>query len=232
MKKPNRNFKKRVLVALIATTSLAAAENALSSPVTSAATNPVTGHEPTLSKGEINYDDNNGNGKLDVGDTVKIKTAGLFSDPDGDDAIDPTYEWLADGDVIGGEDKYVITSAELGKVITLRVRPHTDPSVTEPADGVATLYDGELSVVGEGELMAVTISGSPIVSGTLTAAATCIDSSGGEAACEDGAVSYQWQLENGVGSGSFFDIAGATDKTYQPTKTDQKKKIQVVVTEQ
>lgn len=231
MKKQNRNFKKRVLAALIATTSLAAAENALSSPVTSATTTPVTGHAPTLSAGEIDYGDANGNSKLDIGETVKIKTAGQFSDPDADDAIEPTYEWLADGNSIGSGNAYAITAAELGKVITLRVTPHTDPNVTEPADGSPTMYNGALSVVRQGELMAVTISGSPIVSDTLTANAICIDASGSEGACDASAVSYQWQIEDSSGSSSFSDIQGVTSDTYQPTKSDQKKKIQVVVTE-
>lgn len=231
MKKLNRNFKKRVLVALIATTSLAAAENALSAPVTSAATSPVTGHEPTLIAGEIGYSDANSNGKLDIGETVNIKTDGQFSDPDGDEAIAPSYEWLVDGSSVGNSDTYLVTAAELGKRITLRVTPHTDSSITEPADGTPTVYSGELSVVGEGELMAVSISGSPMVSETLTANATCIGASGGEGACETDAVSYQWQIEDSFNTSIFSNIPGATNNTYQPTRTDQKKKIQVVVTE-
>ncbi|BCA38773.1 invasin domain 3-containing protein [Kluyvera ascorbata] len=42
--------------------------------------------------------------------------------------------------------------------------------------------------------------------------------------------SYQWQVEDTVGSGTFSDIAGATGKTYVPVDADKGKKLIVKVT--
>ena len=43
-------------------------------------------------------------------------------------------------------------------------------------------------------------------------------------------MSYQWQLETGVGTGVFANIAGATNQSYTPVRTDQKRKVQVLAT--
>ncbi|HCR3448523.1 TPA: inverse autotransporter beta domain-containing protein [Citrobacter werkmanii] len=69
----------------------------------------------------------------------------------------------------------------------------------------------------------VVITGNPVVGETLTA--TC---NGG--ACS-GTQTFQWQIEDAVGSAHFVDIAGATHDTYAVQRGDQRKKIQVQVTE-
>lgn len=61
---------------------------AFAASVTSAATDTVTGHAPTLTAGELVSVDNNSNNVLDTGDTVKVNPAKQFtlSDPDSDPA--------------------------------------------------------------------------------------------------------------------------------------------------
>lgn len=226
-------FKKHALAMLIVTTSLTATEYALSEPITSAATDSVTGHKPTLTGGAIDFADTNSNGILDIGEIVSVQVEGDFNDSDGDSAITPHYQWMANDSAIDGanDSTYEVRSSELGMAITLRVTPKTDPNITEPAEGDPIQYSGEIQVVDKGSLISVSISGSPMVHDTLTANALCTSESGEAATCEPGSVSYQWQIENSPGSGTFIDIPSQSGEQYQPSKDDQKKKIKVTVTE-
>ncbi|HDO1318488.1 inverse autotransporter beta domain-containing protein [Aeromonas veronii] len=76
-------------------------------------------------------------------------------------------------------------------------------------------------------LMGVTITGLvngfPQVGSVLTAVPDC-----GSSACRAGLI-WQWQIEEGVGTGRFVDIAGATSVTYLPVREDQKKRVRVIV---
>lgn len=227
------SFKKRTLAVTIASIFFAttAAGYVMAGPITSSPTVAVTGHKPTLGVGEIQFTDTNSNGKLDVGETLGITTDGAFEDIDGDDKGQETYQWMAGASVVGTERDYTVQVSDMGQVITLKVTPHTDPSITEPADGDAVIYGGRFPVVKDGELLAVEISGVPIVNSTLTAETTCIVTGGGEGACSASSLNYQWQIESSPNSGTFTDISGATETTYVVLKGDQKRKVQVVVEE-
>ncbi|MBW3831257.1 inverse autotransporter beta domain-containing protein [Aeromonas hydrophila] len=76
-------------------------------------------------------------------------------------------------------------------------------------------------------LMGVTITGLvngfPQVGSVLTAVPDC-----GSSACSTG-MTWQWQIEEGVGTGDFVDIDGATSVTYLPAREDQKKRVRVIV---
>lgn len=230
----NMKFNKRKAACLAGGLILGMSADALAATVTSSATATVTGHAPTLSVGQITYEDKNGNGVLDTGDIVKVDSGNpfVFTDVDGDTAAAETYSWQIDGTEVGANDTYTVKDTDLGKAITLFVTPHTNPNITDPADGVAVqsttaVGKPDLSIVGGDLVLSVAITGgtgaggSPVVSDTLTAMPTCTK------AC--GALNYQWQVEDAVGSGTFTDITGATSATWQVTTTTQKRKIQVIV---
>jgi hypothetical protein len=69
------------------------------------------------------------------------------------------------------------------------------------------------------------IQGHPIVGQTLSVHLICRD---GSEACASSA-QYQWTLETEPGSGQFADIPGATQPTYTPVRTDQRRAIRVTV---
>lgn len=197
------------------------------SAVTSSPTTTVRGRVPIVTQSTIISDDAGGNGLVDVGDTLSIGTAGTFSDEDGDAAIPQTYQWQADGADIPGAtgNSYTIVAGDLGKAITVVVTPHTDPTITDPADGLAVASNA-LTVVEGGIVTSVAVTGEvggyPQVDTALTATATC---AGGTCT----GVTYQWQIETGVGTNTFTDISGATSSTYTPVRTDQRLRVQVVV---
>lgn len=195
--------------------------------VTSSPTANVLGRAPVVTQSTIVSDNANGNGLIDVGDTLSISSPGAFSDADGDTAIPETYQWRADGVDIPGatNNTYTIVAGDLGKAITVQVTPHTDPAITDPAVGL-DVASNTLSVIAGGTVTGVTVSGEvggyPQVDSVLTATAVC---AGG--ACTT--VTYQWQIETGLGTNTFTDISGATGNTYTPVRTDQRLRIQVVV---
>ncbi|MGP2543566.1 ZirU family protein [Yersinia sp. 2541 StPb PI] len=195
--------------------------------VTSIPTANVIGRAPVVTQSTIVSDNANGNGLIDVGDTLSISTPGVFSDADGDAAIPETYQWRADGVDIPGatSNTYTIAAGDLGKTITVEVTPHTDPAITDPAVGLSVASNA-LTVIAGGTVTGVTVSGEvggyPQVDSALTATVTC---AGGT--CNG--VTYQWQIETGQGTNTFIDISGATSNTYTPVRTDQRLRIQVVV---
>lgn len=197
------------------------------SAVTSSPTTSVRGRAPVVTQSTIVSDNANGNGLIDIGDTLSVATPGAFSDADGDTAIPETYQWQADGADIAGAtgNTYTIAAGDLGKTITVLVTPHTDPTITDPAFGIAVASNA-LNVIAGGTVTGVTISGEvggyPQVDSTLTATATC---AGGTCT----GVTYQWQIETGQGTNAYSDISGATSNTYTPVRTDQRLRVQVVV---
>ncbi|TGC03718.1 hypothetical protein CQJ28_24370 [Escherichia sp. E2562] len=211
--------------------------NAVAAIITSSATMSITGHEPTLTAGEITFEDKNANGILDHGDVVKIDPAHdfAFADVDGDkpDTTTPRlYSWKIGSTEVAVTETYTIQDKDLGQTITLFVTPQTDKNITEPFQGTpvqATVNGtaGGLPISGSDDVIKVVISGgtgvsgAPIVNDTLTATPTCTK------AC--GVLNYQWQVEDSVNSGKYIDITGATNSTWKVTKETQKRKVQVVV---
>ncbi|WP_261375808.1 ZirU family protein [Yersinia frederiksenii] len=197
------------------------------SAISSTPTSTVRGRAPAVTPSTIVSDNASGNGLIDIGDTLSISTSGTFSDEDGDVALPETYQWQADGIDIPGAtgNSYTIITSELGRTITLLVTPHTDPAITDPAEGLPVASNA-LTVVAGGTVTGITVTGEvggyPQVDTALTATATC---AGG--ACTG--VTYQWQIETGVGTNTFTDISGATSSTYTPVRTDQRLRVQVVV---
>lgn len=230
------HFTKRTLACLIGGMLFGMTADVLAATATSTPTATVTGHAPTLTAGDIKYTDNNGDGVLDAGDTVLVDTAHdfTFTDADGDTETARTYSWKVDGHEVATSDTYIIDAGDLGKTITLDVTPHTDASITDPADGVAVTatHDGGqaggLPIASGQDVVSVAItggtgtSGAPIVGDTLTATPAC---AGGT--CGAG-ITYKWQVEDGVGSGNYVDIGGATNSTWQVSTATQKRKIQVI----
>ncbi|MCU1719464.1 ZirU family protein [Pseudomonas sp. 5P_3.1_Bac2] len=203
--------------------------------VTSSPTATVMGHAPeVITPAVISLKtDADGNGLINAGDTLKAEwnIATDVTDADGDDISASSYEWFADGVSVGDSTELVITEAHRGKQITLKTTALTDPSITDPVMSEPALASidpaigPEISIPGEGTALGVTINGmvdgSPKVGTALTAVVAC------EGSC--GTLTYQWQIESAVGSGSFNNIAGATSQAYTPLKGDQKRQIQVVV---
>jgi len=223
---------------------------AIASTVTSGATETVIGHVPVLAdNGVITATDTDASGPagkpdgiLGPGDTLTA-TGFDFSDADNDPQTPTAYEWLADGSAIQAATgpTYILQDGDMGKTITVKATPNTDPASTEPATGAAVNAKKYLDLAGKDSssgltlvssvVNSVTIEGAstankPLVGETLTAVVTCRG-----AACDNSKLHYQWQLEDSAGSGTYADIIGATTETYTVLRTDQKRRIQVLVTD-
>lgn len=231
------SLKKKTAASITMGFLLSMSVNAVAAIITTSATVPITGHEPTLTAGDITFEDKNANGILDHGDVVKIDPAHdfAFADVDGDkpDLTTPRlYSWKTGSTEVATTETYTIQDKDLGQTITLFVRPQTDTNITEPFKGApvqATVNGtaGGLQISGSDDVIKVVISGgtgvsgAPIVNDTLTATPTCTK------AC--GVLNYQWQVEDSANSGNYVDITGATNSTWKVTKETQKRKVQVVV---
>ncbi|TLJ10423.1 hypothetical protein FEK47_16655 [Escherichia sp. E3659] len=231
------SLKKKTAASITMGFLLSMSVNAVAAIITSSATVPITGHEPTLTAGDITFEDKNANGILDHGDVVKIDPAHdfAFADVDGDkpDTTTPRlYSWKIGSTEVATTETYTIQENDLGQTITLFVTPQTDKNITEPFQGkpVQAMGNGTaggLQISGSDDVNSVAISGgtgasgAPVVNDTLTATPTCTK------AC--GVLNYQWQEEAPVNSGKYIDIAGATNSTWKVTKETQKRKVQVVV---
>ncbi|RZM92081.1 MULTISPECIES: ZirU family protein [unclassified Escherichia] len=231
------SLKKKTAASITMGFLLSMSVNAVAAIITSSATMSITGHEPTLTAGEITFEDKNANGILDHGDVVKIDPAHdfAFADVDGDkpDTTTPRlYSWKIGSTEVAVTETYTIQDKDLGQTITLFVTPQTDKNITEPFQGKpvqATVNGtaGGLPISGSDDVIKVVISGgtgvsgAPIVNDTLTATPTCTK------AC--GVLNYQWQVEDSVNSGKYIDITGATNSTWKVTEETQKRKVQVVV---
>jgi hypothetical protein len=252
MKKQSKmTFQQRQLAALTGgiLLGITVAAPAIASTVTSSATESVTGHAPVLANnGSITATDTDTSGPagghdgvLGPGDTLTA-TGFDFSDADLDPQTSTTYEWFADGSAIAGAtgSTYILLDTEMGKTITVKATPNTDPSTTEPATGLSVNASEYVDLAGKASpdgltpvgsvVNAVTIEGAtankPLVGDVLRAVVTCRG-----AVCDNNKLKYQWQLEDTTGSGTYIDISGATSDSYTIQRTDQKRKVQVLVTD-
>lgn len=223
-----------VLSMAVSTPTLAAPAKATTVSVTSSETAAVIGHAPVLkTAGKVTATDVNKDNVLGENDTLTVSGFD-FTDEDGD-TINISYEWYQDGTVISGENKDTLKLKKdwLGKKITVKAVAKTDSKTTDPAESKSedakdylditntSVGDKGLPVVSGSVVKAVTISGTAEVGKKLTAAATCHDTCGSN-------VTYQWQIQDAVGSGSYTDIPSATTKEYTVLGKDQKKKIKVI----
>ncbi|MCO5784693.1 invasin family protein, partial [Citrobacter sp. BR102] len=125
------SFKKKLLLA----TMMMAMSGAVMA-ITSAPTGTVKGHVPSYNATGVIFHDNNGNGVVDVGDTI-VATGSGFTDPDMDDEAPATFIWSRDGTVVSGVtgNTYTLGLADLGKKITVEATPTTDSAITDPYQG-------------------------------------------------------------------------------------------------
>ncbi|UBX49653.1 ZirU family protein [Providencia alcalifaciens] len=220
--------------------SMAVSSSALAASITSSETQAVIGHAPVLSAGAVKSTDVNKDGVLGIGDTLTASGFN-FSDADGDKQTSIVYEWHDGKSVISGTagDTLTLTAALLGKTITVKAVANTNPDITEPSVSVpvaaatysdinnASVSGGKgIPTVGGNIVKSVTISGlsgaRPLVGEKLKADVTC------HGTC-DSNLTYQWQIEKSVNSGTYEDIASATAQEYTVKGTEQKRKIKVVV---
>ncbi|HCR3448525.1 TPA: hypothetical protein ON570_002114 [Citrobacter werkmanii] len=147
-KKSERIFRKAAGVLLV---SVVLGESVQAAEVFSTPSQLVTGHAPTLVAGQLTVDDVNGNGQIDDGDTFKIDPAHdfTFADSDGDTSLANTYSWKINGTEVGTADTYTIKTADLGKTLSLDVTPHTDPTITVPADGAPVTVSTRLARISK-----------------------------------------------------------------------------------
>jgi hypothetical protein len=240
---------RRLHLALLATCvglAMAGAASAQTT-VTSPETGTVTGRQPVVATATITGTQATP-GVWRAGDT--LTAVYTITDPDNDvpdeAASDLTIQWLSDNAPVGaaGSKTYVLQASDVGKRITYRLVPKTDPSITDPFEGVLTLASnvgadgsggtgggdpnggggGGIDIAPANKLLSVAVSGNAVVSDVLTATPTCVSACAGD-------ITYQWQLETAIGSGSFEDIADQTGNTYTPARTDQRRKVKVVATQ-
>ena len=178
-----------------------------------AANNPATG-APTIS------------GTAQVGETLTAETSSI-ADEDGLTNVSYSYQWTrSNGSTyadLAGEtgSTYTLVYADQGKTVKVKV------SFTDDADNDETLTSEATEVVTAAPNRAATgeptISGTPNVDQTLTAATSAI-------ADDDGltkvSYSYQWIANDG---NSDADIEDATDSTYTLSVSDVGKTIKVSV---
>jgi hypothetical protein len=227
--------------------ALAGTASAQQTSVTSPETGTVTGRPPVVATATITGSPATA-GVWREGDTLTAEYSITDPDTDAPDmaASDLTIQWTADGANVGvaGSKTYTIQASDIGKRITYRLVPKTDPSITDPFEGVPTIAanvgtdgsggpgggdpngggGGEVDIAPTNLLLSVAILGNPVVADTLTATPTCVG------ACSGG-INYQWQLETAVGSGVFAEIPGQTGGTYTPAAGDQRRKVKVVATQ-
>lgn len=207
--------------------------------VVSPETDTVKGRAPTLATATITGTPSGAGSKWIAGDVLTAVYTVGDQDNDTPDyaASDLTVQWTSDGVAVGspGSKTYTLQASDAGKTVTYQLVPHTDPTITDPFQGVLSIAanvgadgtggpGGIVEPAGSDALMSVAISGNALVADTLTAVPACV------AACT-GNITYQWQVETAVGSGTYADISGATGGTYSPTKDDQKRRIKVVASQ-
>lgn len=145
-----------------------------------------------------------------VGATL-TSTPPVWNQPD----VTNTYQWLRDGNVIGGATgaTYVLTVADMGKGISLRV------TGAKPNFDNGTTVSNVLGVTAAGALQATTqpsITGTPSVGQSLRAVT-------GSWSQSSPTFKYQW-LRTGA------PIAGATSATYRLAPEDAGRDVAVIVT--
>lgn len=232
-------FRNKFRTSLLAASVWLAFAGMAHAQVISQETDTVKGRAPTLATATITGTPSGANSKWIAGDVLTAVYTVADQDNDTPDmaASDLTVQWTSDGVAVGspGSKTYTIQASDAGKTITYQLVPHTDPTITDPFQGAVTTAasvgadgsggpGGIVEPAGSDEIMSVAITGNALVSDTLTAVPTCVS------ACT-GNITYQWQVETAVGSGTYTNIPGATSGTYSPTKDDQKRRIKVVASQ-
>ncbi len=168
-------------------------------------------------------------GTVQQGQRLTVNTSAL-DDADGIPAQSLVqYQWQAGGLNIHGatSSNYLLTQAEVGKAITVKVsyidRQNTSESVLSTATvNVANVNDLPTGTVTISMIDSVTgndvaLSGAPAQGKTLSATNTLVDSDGPPTL----AISYQWQADGA-------DIYGAVGRYYALTQADVGTRIAVV----
>jgi uncharacterized delta-60 repeat protein len=132
------------------------------------------------------------------GDT--LTASNTLADADGMGAI--TYTWQADGSTVGTGSTYVVTEAEVNKVIAV-IASYTDGHGTNEA--VTSAPTAAVTNVNDAPTGSVTIDNTtPSQGDTLTASNTLADADG------MGAITYTWQADGStVGTGSTYVVTEA-----------------------
>jgi Ca2+-binding RTX toxin-like protein len=110
-------------------------------------------------------------------------------------------------------DRYTATQADVGKVLTVSVS-YTDNNGTP--EGVVSLPTAAITNVNDAPTGSVTINGTPIQGGVLSAASTLVDIDG------IGTLSYQWSRDS-------VEIGGAIGTNYSMTQADVGRQMSVAV---
>ena len=162
-------------------------------------------------------------GTAQVGETLTADTSGI-ADEDGLDNATFSYQWLSSRDTaIPGAtgSTYTLVSADLGKIIKVKVTFTDDEGNEESLTSAAT------AAVADGSNNPAT--GAPTISGTMQVGQTLTASTSG-IADDDGltnvSYTYQWIANDGT---SDSDIQDATLSTYTLVSDDVGKTIKVKV---
>ena len=169
------------------------------------ANSPATG-TPTIS------------GTTQVGQTLTADTTGI-ADTDGLTNVSYDYQWLADDAEIASAtgNTYVLTSAELGKAVKVRVSFTDDAGNEETLTSAATA--AAAAKPNSPATGVPTISGTTQVGQTLTADTTGIADTDG---LTNVSYDYQWLADDA-------EIASATGNTYVLTSAELGKAVKVRV---
>ncbi len=166
-------------------------------------------------------------GATRVAQTLTTMTTGI-SDQDGLTQVAYTYQWIRndgtnDANIPGATNaSYVLTSADLGKTVKVRVSFVDDNGNNEAATSNAT---APITVAVNNPATGLpTITGTLQVEETLTAVTTGISDQDG---LSQVVYTYQWIRNDGTDD---VDIEGPTNATYVLTAADQSKFIKVRVT--
>ena len=128
-----------------------------------------------------------------------LTASNTLADADGLGAV--SYQWKANGAVIGSGNSYTLTQAEVGKTVTA-VALYTD--LLGSADSKASAATTAVANINDLPGGTVTISGTVKRGEVLTASNTLADADG------LGPISYQWQADGTViGSGKTYLLTNA-----------------------
>ena len=144
-------------------------------------------------------------GSVTIDDTTPtqgqtLTASNTLADADGLGTIN--YTWQADGSTVGTGSTYVVTEAEVGKVITV-IASYTDGHGT--AEAVTSAATAAVANVNDAPSGSVTINDTTPTQGqTLTASNTLADADG------LGTITYTWQADGTtVGTGSTYVVTEA-----------------------
>ena len=179
-------------------------------PVTAAPNREATG-QPTIG------------GTPQVDQTLTADTSNI-ADQDGLTGVSYSYQWIAGGTDIDGAtgSSYELTSSEQGQTIQVRVTFTDDRDNEETLTSEATV--AVTAAANRGATGQPTISGTPQVGQTLTAATSAIDDEDG---LEDAVFRYQWFASK---SKVILALQGETSSTYTLAPVDAGYTFQVRVT--